>query len=89
MRAPIGATADRADWRDVVAHRDDTFIEDFDVFDEIPGRLGAQRRPGQDLHRTLAAQPSVPGVAAAPSAAPFFIASDEAAYAMSLSVNPN
>src|SRR5450631_3876372 len=32
MRVPIGQEDDRADWRDVVAHRDDTFIEDFDVF---------------------------------------------------------
>src|SRR5450631_2813493 len=32
LQVPIGREADRDEWRDVVAHRDDTFIEDFDVF---------------------------------------------------------
>jgi oligopeptidase B len=32
MQVPIGQETNRAHWRDVVAHRDDTFIEDFDVF---------------------------------------------------------
>ena len=62
MQVPIGAEADRAAWPDVVAHRDDTFIEDFDVFDAFLARVGAQRRPAQDQHPTLPigrrAQPS-------------------------------
>src|SRR6185312_1628072 len=94
MRAPIGRDAGRADWRDVVAHRDDTFIEDFDVFDgflAVSVRTGGLAKisitplvPGSSLHGGSA--PPSAG-AAAPDAAAFFIASDEAAYAMALSVN--
>ncbi|HWG72071.1 MAG TPA: S9 family peptidase [Steroidobacteraceae bacterium] len=76
MRAPIGRGNGRADWRDVVAHRDDTFIEDFDVFD---GFLAVSVRTGGLAKISIAPLP--------PGAAPFFIASDEAAYAMALSVN--
>jgi oligopeptidase B len=32
VAAPAGAEADRAAWTDVVAHRDDTFIHDFELF---------------------------------------------------------
>ena len=81
MQVPIGAEADRAAWTDVVAHRDDTFIEDFDVFNEF---LAVSVRSGglaQDQHHTLAV---VPGGAIQE----YFIASDEAAYATSLAVNP-
>src|ERR1700722_1607026 len=80
MRVPIGKEADRAYWRDVVAHRDDTFIEDFDVFN---GFLALSVRTGGLAKISIvldAADPSMPGE--------FFIASDEAAYGMSLSVNP-
>ena len=35
MQAPIGGAPDRADWQDVVAHRDDTFIQDFEVFERF------------------------------------------------------
>ncbi len=115
MRAPIGRDAGRADWRDVVAHRDDTFIEDFDVFDgflAVSVRTGGLAKisiaplpPDPTLHGgtappsgvtpapgAVAAAPSsgvaAPGaITAAPGAAAFFIASDEAAYAMALSVN--
>ncbi len=31
VRAPIGTAADKQTWRDVVVHRDDAFIEDFEV----------------------------------------------------------
>ncbi|HEV7611098.1 MAG TPA: S9 family peptidase [Steroidobacteraceae bacterium] len=81
MQVPTGKEADRANWQDVVGHRDDTFIEDFDVF---TGFLALAVRTGglakinirpwsKDLRQ---------------SAAGFFIASDEAAYATSMSVNP-
>jgi oligopeptidase B len=93
MRAPIGREGNRADWQDVVAHRDDTFIEDFDVFN---GFLVLSVRTGglAKICITLVTpDPSVPGVAVPPQGASargateFFIASDEAAYATSLSVN--
>ena len=32
MRVPIGREGDRREWRDMLAHRDDTLVEDFDVF---------------------------------------------------------
>ena len=74
MRAPIGREVSRADWQDVVAHRDDAFIEDFDVFD---GFLALSVRTG-----------GIAKISIVQGAAEFFIASAEAAYAMSISVNP-
>ena len=88
MQVPIGREAGRDEWRDVVAHRDDTFIEDFDVFARF---LAVSVRSGglakiritpwpPDDSRTAGRAPERGGE--------FFIASDEAAYATSLSVNP-
>jgi oligopeptidase B len=81
MQVPIGQETNRADWRDVVAHRDDTFIEDFDVFN---GFLAVSVRTG-GLAKISIALFLAPG--AAQGGAEFFIASDEAAYATSISVN--
>ena len=80
MRVPIGQEGVRAGWRDIVAHRDDTFIEDFDVFN---GFLAVSVRSG-GLAKIFIA-PWAPG--AVQGGAESFIASDEAAYATSLSVN--
>jgi len=86
MQVPIGQNGDRAGWRDVVPHRDDTFIEDFDVFN---GFLAVSVRSGGLAKISIA--PWTPGGAvqggAVEGGAEFFIASDEAAYATSLSVN--
>jgi oligopeptidase B len=74
-RAPIGGGADFKQWSDVVPHRDDTYIEDFDVFDQflaVSVRSGGLRKICIHL---LGGE------------AEFFIASDEAAYATFLSVN--
>ncbi len=101
MRAPIGPDTRRTDWQDVVAHRDDTFIEDFDVFN---GFLAVAVRSGglaKIAITPLAPEPSTSGGgmpasgggaaasggAAVRGAAEFFIASDEAAYTASISVN--
>jgi oligopeptidase B len=81
MQVPIGRETSRADWQDVVAHRDDTFIEDFDVFN---GFLAISVRTGGLAKIAIALW--APGAAQNP--AEFFIASDEAAYATSMSVNP-
>lgn len=80
MQVPIGRESNRADWQDVVPHRDDTFIEDFDVFN---GFLAVSVRTGG------LAKISITHWArgAARGGAEFFIASDEAAYATSISVN--
>ena len=74
--APVGAHSDRAAWRDLMAHRDDAYIEDFDVFDEF---LAVSVRSG-GLHKIC--------IHPLNGAAEFFIASDEAAYTTSISVNP-
>ncbi len=75
MRAVLGGHANRADWRDVVAHREDTFIEDFDVFDTF---LALSVRSGG--LRKIAIRPY-------PEGDEFFIASDEAAYSTTLAAN--
>jgi oligopeptidase B len=82
MQAPIGRSGGRADWRDVVAHRDDTFIEDFDVFN---GFLAVSVRSGGLAKISIRPWDGHSGSA---GHAEFFIASDEAAYATSLSINP-
>ena len=38
---------------DVVAHRDDAFVDAFDVFEGFPHRRGALRRPAQAAHPSL------------------------------------
>jgi oligopeptidase B len=73
--APIGSHS-RSDWVDVVAHRDDTYIEEFDVFEQF---LAVSVRSGG--LRKISIHPLTGG-------AEFFIASDEAAYSTGLSVNP-
>ncbi len=82
MQVPIGAEADRASWTDVIAHRVDTFIEDFDVFEEF---LAVSVRSGGLAKISIKPWPPTPGRASQPE---FFIASDEAAYATTLAVNP-
>jgi oligopeptidase B len=87
MRVPIGREAGRAEWRDVVAHRDDTFVEDFDVFNAF---LAVAVRCGGLAQIRIT--PWSPGVSSNAGPTPmrgeaYFIASDEAAYATSLSVN--
>jgi oligopeptidase B len=74
-RAPIGARSNRAEWVDVMRHRDDAYIEDFDVFNEF---LAVSMRSGG--LRKICIHPLG-------GAAEFFIASDEAAYSTSISVN--
>ncbi len=75
-RAPIGANSNRAEWIDLIGHRDDAYIEDFDVFNEF---LAVSVRSGG--LRKICIHPL-------DGAAQFFIASDEAAYGMSIGVNP-
>ena len=75
-RAPIAAHGQRANWTDVVEHRDDAYIEDFEVFDEflaVSVRSAGLRKIA--IHQLADCTQS-------------FIASDEAAYGMSISVNP-
>jgi oligopeptidase B len=72
----VAAHSDRAAWLDVVAHRDDAYIEDFDVFNEflaVSVRSGGLKKIC--IHRLA-------------DGGEFFIASDEATYTTYLSVNP-
>ena len=77
MEVPIGEESDRSHWRDIVAHRDDTFIEEFEVFNTF---LAISVRSGGLL------KISIKPLSAAGKE--FFIASDEAAYNNTLSTNP-
>jgi len=77
MSAPIAAGESRGAWRDVVPHRDDTFIQDFEPFDTF---LAVSVRSGG--LRKISIKPL------AEDGAEFFIASDEPAYTTSISVNP-
>ena len=74
--APIGAHSDRAAWVDVIPHRDAAYIEDFDVFQEF---LAVSVR--SEGLRKICIHKLADGTE-------FFIASDEAAYTTSISVNP-
>jgi oligopeptidase B len=75
-RVPVGGHAERAKWPDVVAHRDDVFIEDFAVFD---GFLALSVRSG-GLRKIC--------IHMLGDGSEFFIASDEPAYSTSISINP-
>jgi oligopeptidase B len=78
MQAPIGAAShDRSVWQDLVPHREDTFVEDFDVFERMLA-LGVR----SDALRKIRIHPFAAGET------PFFIANDEPAYSMALSINP-
>jgi oligopeptidase B len=81
MHVPIGRETDRAQWREVVAHREDAFIEEFDVFN---GFLAVSVRSGGLARISIARwSPDAPGE----RGTDFFIASDEAAYSTAISVN--
>src|SRR5690606_37073209 len=73
VTAPDGSTS-RADWTDLVPHRDDVFIEDFDLFDGFTAI--AERSGGLERIRLLKADGSEEHVKA-----------DEDAYSMGLDVN--
>ncbi len=74
--APIEALSDRSKWRDVVAHREEVLIEDFDVFGAF---IALSVRSG-GLSK-IAIKPW-------PSGDEFLIASGEAAYSMTVGANP-
>jgi len=78
MSVPIGEERETSRWRELIAHREDTLIEDFEVFSNfvvLTVRSGGLSK--------LAVKPLQPS-----GAAEFFIDSDEAAYCMAISSNP-
>jgi oligopeptidase B len=81
MSVPRGREASQGEWKDLIAHRDDTYIEDFEVFARY---LATSVRSGG--LRKIGIQPlSVDGRAEGQS---HFIASVEPAYTTALSANP-
>jgi len=76
MEAKIGEEGDRANWRELMAHRDDAFIHGFDVFRDF---LAIEERSG--AMRKIRIRPWSGGK-------DFFIAADEPAYTTSLGQNP-
>ena len=78
MGVPIGLERSQGNWQDVVVHCEDTYIEDFEVFDDyiaLSARSGGLRK--------IAIRPVAHG------AEQHFIASDEPSYTMSISINPD
>ena len=75
LETKVGEENDRANWRELVAHRDDAFIHGFDVF---RGLLAVEERSGG--LRKIRIRPWAGG-------ADFFIAADEAAYTTVLGQN--
>jgi len=82
VRVPIGAAQDESRWRDLVPHRDDTFLDDFDPFEHFVALT--VRTGGLKRIRIVPLSSDAQGAAGEPHD----IASDEPAYAMSLSANP-
>jgi oligopeptidase B len=80
--APIGENSDRSQWRDVLAHSDDTLIEDVDVFARF---LGISVRSG-GLAKICIKPWNAKSQQADGEA--FFIDSDEPSYTASIGVNP-
>jgi oligopeptidase B len=77
MQVPIGGGSRRADWQDVVGHREDSFLQDFEVFD---GFLALSVR-SNGLRKISIKPLNPPGEE-------HYISSDEPAYTTSLSINP-
>ena len=75
MEAKVGEEGNRANWRELIAHRDDAFIHGFDVFREF---LAIEERSG--AMRKIRIRPWSGGK-------DFFISADEAAYTTSLGQN--
>ena len=75
VQAPIAAMSDRAAWAELVTHRDDVFIEEFDVFERFIALSVRSGGLSKIIIKPL-------------GGAEFFIASEEAAYSTTISINP-
>jgi oligopeptidase B len=74
-RAPIAPHSDRRAWTEVVAHREDVLIEEFEVFDRFIALSVRTAGLSKIIIKPLLG-------------AEFYIASHEAAYSTTISVNP-
>jgi oligopeptidase B len=75
MEAAVGKEGDRKNWRELVAHREDAFVDGFDLFRDF---LAIEER--SDAMRKIRIRPWGGG-------RDFYIGSDEPAYTTSLGVN--
>jgi oligopeptidase B len=75
LEVKVGDEGDRANWKELVAHREDAFIHGFDVFKDF---LAIEERSG--AMRKIRIRPWSGGE-------DFFIAADEAAYTTTLGQN--
>ena len=75
LEAKVGEEGDRANWKELVAHREDAFVHGFDVFKDF---LAIEERSG--ALRKIRIRPWDGGE-------DFFIAADEAAYTTALGQN--
>ena len=75
MEANVGDEGDRAKWRELLAHREDAFVDGFDLFRDF---LAIEER--SDAMRKIRIRPWGGGK-------DFYIGSDEPAYTTSLGVN--
>ncbi len=75
LEAKVGEEGDRANWRELVAHRDDAFIHGFDVFKEF---MAVEERSG--ALRKIRIRPWSGGT-------DFFISADEPTYTTTLGQN--
>ncbi len=76
MEVKVGDEGDRANWHELMAHRDDAFIDGFDVFRDF---LAVEER--SDALRKIRIRPWSGGK-------DFFIGADEPAYTTALGQNP-
>jgi oligopeptidase B len=75
MEATVGEEGDRQNWRELLAHREDAFVDGFDLFRDF---LAIEER--SDAMRKIRIRPWGGGK-------DFYIGSDEPAYTTSLGVN--
>ena len=83
LRVPVEASADRASWCEVVPHREDAFVHDFEPFASFVAvslRTGALRR--------IEIVPSAPPGAEGGRPAPFLVDAEESAFTMDFGDNP-
>jgi oligopeptidase B len=78
LRAAVGPSPGPAAWQEIVAHREDVFLEDFEVFN---GFVALSVRAGGLAKISIKPLND-------PATPEFFVASEEAAYSMSVGTNP-
>ncbi|HUY84176.1 MAG TPA: S9 family peptidase [Steroidobacteraceae bacterium] len=84
LYAPLAAASDRAAWREVVPHRPDVFVHDFEAFARF---VAVSIRAGA-LRRILVAPLPEAGATGADTLREFLIEAEESAFTMEFGDNP-